>query len=79
METKLGRRNAISDRLDDASVAGDGRVRFPRALRQEVYSTIIEEARRLRPELEIALCLEELPLWESTGLMGNLRRCNCGL
>ncbi|MGA2285109.1 MAG: radical SAM protein [Dehalococcoidia bacterium] len=79
MERKLGRRNAISDRLDGMSVAGDGRVRFPRALRHEFYSTIIEAARRLRPDLEIALCLEERALWESTGLMENLGRCNCGL
>ena len=79
MERKLGRRNVISDRLDDTTVAGDGRVRFPRAVRHEVYSTIAEAARSLRPELEIALCLEEQALWESTGLMENLGRCNCGL
>ena len=30
---------------------------------------MIESARRLRPDLEIALCLEERALWESTGLV----------
>ncbi len=79
MERKLGRRNAISDRLDSASVARDGRVRFPRSLRHEIYSTIIESAHHLRPKLKIALCLEEQALWESTRLMENLGRCNCGL
>ena len=50
-----------------------------RAARREVYSTIIETARRLRPDLEIALCLEEQALWESTGLLENMGRCNCRL
>ena len=79
MERKMGRRNAISEQLDAASIAGDGRVRFPHGLRHEVYSLIIETARRLRPELEIALCLEEQALWESTGLAESIGRCNCGL
>lgn len=79
MERKIGKRNAISERLDSASIAGDGRARFPRALRHGIYSTIIDTARRLRPDLEIALCLEERALWESTGLAGNIGRCNCGL
>ncbi|GAG19248.1 unnamed protein product, partial [marine sediment metagenome] len=48
-------------------------------LRSEVYSLIIEGARRLRPDLELALCLEEQALWESTGLCGSLGRCNCVL
>jgi spore photoproduct lyase len=79
MERKIGRRNPISDRLDNSRVAGDGRIRFPRHLRQEMYSTIVDVARSLRPRLEIALCLEERALWESVGLVENLGRCNCGL
>jgi len=79
MERKMGRGNAISEQLDATSIAGDGRVRFPHGLRHEVYSTIIETAQRLCPELEIALCLEEQALWESTGLAGSIGRCNCRL
>jgi len=79
MERKMGRRNAISERLDSTSIAGDGRVRFPRAIRHDIYSTIIDAVRRVRPELEIALCLEERALWEATGLSENIGRCNCGL
>jgi len=79
MERKMGRRNAISEQLDATSIAGDGRVRFPHGLRHEVYSTIIETARGVRPDLEIALCLEEQALWESTGLAASIGRCNCGL
>ena len=79
MERKMGRRNVISQQLDSTSIAGDGRARFHRKLRREVYSLIIESARRLRPDLEIALCLEEQAVWESTGLAANMGRCNCGL
>ena len=79
MERKMGRRNVISEQLNSTSIATDGRVRFPRNLHREVYSTIIDAARRLRPDLEIALCLEEETLWESTGLAGNIGHCNCGL
>ncbi len=79
MERKMGRRNVISERLDVTSIAEDGRVRYSRRLRHEVYSLVTESARRLRPELEIALCLEERALWESTGLAESMGRCNCGL
>jgi len=79
MERKLGRRNTVSEHIDGRTIAGDGRARYSHSLRHEVYSLIIETARRLRPELEIALCLEEQALWESTGLTGSMGRCNCGL
>jgi spore photoproduct lyase len=80
MERKMGTRNVVSERIDATSPkAGDGRARYSRDLRHEVYSLIIESARRLRPDLEIALCLEEQALWESTGLLGSIGRCNCRL
>ncbi len=80
MERKMGMRNTVSEHIDRASlVAGDGRARYSRSLRHEVYSLIIETARRLRPDLEIALCLEERALWESTGLAESMGRCNCEL
>jgi DNA repair photolyase len=80
MERKIGMRNTISEHIDRASpIAGDGRARYSRDLRHEVYSLIIESARRLRRDLEIALCLEEQALWESTGLVTSIGRCNCRL
>jgi len=80
MERKMGTHNLVSERIDRTSaVAGDGRARYPRELRHEVYSQVIQTARRLRPDLEIALCLEEDALWESTGLKANMGRCNCRL
>jgi spore photoproduct lyase len=80
MVRKMGARNLVSERIDRASPkAGDGRSRYPRSLRHQVYSLVIASARRLDPHLEIALCLEEEGLWESTGLGGSMGRCNCRL
>jgi spore photoproduct lyase len=80
MERKMGKGNAISAHIDRSSqTAGDGRARYPPSLRSAAYSLIIQTARRLRPDLELALCLEEKALWESTGLVESLGRCNCVL
>jgi spore photoproduct lyase len=80
MERKIGTRNVVSEHIDGAfPQAEDGRARYPRSLRHEVYSFIIQSVRRLRPNLDIALCLEERALWESTGLVENIGRCNCHL
>src|SRR3990172_3220106 len=57
MERKMGMRNLVSEHIGGASpMAGDGRAGYPRSLRHEAYSSIIASARRLRPDLEIALC-----------------------
>jgi spore photoproduct lyase len=80
MERKMGTGNRVSECIDRVSPkAGDGRARYSRDLRQEVYSVVIETARRLRPDLEIALCLEERVLWERTGLVAGIGQCNCRL
>ena len=79
MERKMGTRNMVSELIDGRAIPGDGRARYSRNLRHEAYSLIIDSARRLRPDLEIALCLEERALWESTGLVDRMGRCNCGL
>ena len=76
----MGKGNPISlDIDDDPPEKSDGRARYPRALRHEAYSVIIEAARRLRPDVELALCLEEPSLWESTGLADRMGQCNCVL
>jgi len=80
MERKMGMRNVVSEHIDATfPKAGDGRARYPLMLRSAMYSLVIERARRLRPDLELALCLEEEAVWESTGLLGSLGRCNCVL
>jgi spore photoproduct lyase len=80
MERKMGTGNRVSACIDGASPkAGDGRARYSRDLRHEVYSVVIETARRLRSNLEMALCLEERVLWERTGLAAGIGQCNCRL
>jgi spore photoproduct lyase len=80
MERKIGSDNPISNNIEPIwHKAGDGRARYSQTLRREVYSIIIKAARHLRPELELALCLEEQELWQNLGLEGNIGRCNCVL
>jgi len=79
MERKLGRDNPISRSFEAGGRAPDGRLRYPRDLRVEMYRVVIGAARRARPETELALCLEERPVWEAVGLAGSLGRCNCVL
>ena len=80
MEQKMGLDNAISTHIDNSSQrAGDGRARYPQALRESAYSLIIEAVRHLQPSLELALCLEERELWQKTDLEECLGHCNCVL
>ena len=80
MEEKLGPGNAISAHIDeDSQRAGDGRSRYAQTLRHRAYSLIIEIARRIRLDLELALCLEEPELWRSIGLEESVGCCNCVL
>lgn len=80
MEQKIGSENAISSNIENLpQKVGDGRARYSQALREEAYSVIIRAARSLRPELELALCLEEELLWQNLGLEEYIGRCNCVL
>lgn len=79
MEKKMGTGNAISMHIDDGSLSGDGRARYSRDLRRRAYSLIIETVRRLRPDLELALCLEEKTLWQCADLEECMGHCNCVL
>jgi spore photoproduct lyase len=79
MERKLGAHNPVSTNIDDKVKSLDGRTRYSARLRQDIYYHIIRVARSVRPEIEIALCLESKELWEKVGLENNLGRCNCVL
>jgi DNA repair photolyase len=79
MERKLGINNAVSTNLSDKNNSPDGRARYPAPMRQEIYSHIIKVAHDIRPDMEIALCLEEKELWQKCGLENSLGRCNCVL
>lgn len=78
MEIKLGPNNPISINLENAE-SPDGRIRYSISLRDEMYKSIIKVAQELRPDLKIALCLEEDTLWKSCSLEKNIGHCNCVL
>ncbi len=80
MELKLGRENAISTLLGRGPAkTDDGRLRFNRATREEVYRYLIECIRRQRPALEIGLCLEDEAMFAAMDLTRSMGRCNCVL
>ncbi len=80
MELKLGKKNVISSLLDHGpGKSNDGRLRFNRSTRAEVYNRLIECIRRERPDLEIGLCLEDEEMFASLGLQKSIGRCNCVL
>ncbi len=80
MERKMGPDNPVSTHIEDKCEApSDGRARYSLKLRQEVYSSIVHTARKMRPELELALCLEDERVWHDVGLGDRIGRCNCVL
>jgi len=80
MEAKLGRVNAISSALSSASVrSADGRARYALADRIRIYRHLLDHVRRLRPNLSVALCLEEKAVFEALDLTSSIGRCNCVL
>ena len=79
LERKMGTNNSISANISGLKYSKDGRERYPQSLRKEMYSCIAKETRKIRPDLDVALCLEELPFREYLGLASQLGRCNCVL
>ena len=80
MELKLSKDNGISSLLDRRSAkSDDGRLRFSHSMRAEVYRHLIECIEKHRPDLEIGLCLEDVPMFASLGLQKSIGRCNCVL
>jgi len=79
MEKKIGADNPISNNIYISGKALDGRSRYFIKLREEMYSLIIRVARDLKPDIELALCLEESEPWRTTGLEKSVGRCNCVL
>jgi hypothetical protein len=77
MNAKLSDDNVINHHL--AGKSSDGRMRYSKSLRVEMYGYLCERIRSRRPDLTIALCLEEHDVWRSVGLIGNLGKCNCVL
>jgi spore photoproduct lyase len=79
-EQKLGRENPISARLERRQGRmSDGRIRFPRELRESVYRHLLDVTRQADAEVEIGLCLEEPSMFDSLAMGDSIGRCNCVL
>jgi DNA repair photolyase len=80
MELRLGKQNAISTFLGAGPAkSDDGRMRFSRSTREDVYRHLVECIRRHHPDLEIGLCLEDEAMFASLDLRGSIGQCNCVL
>jgi len=79
MEQKLGRENAISDNIAEDKTANDGRARYDGMLRVSMYTHLLRVAQKMRPGLELALCLEDQAVLKTVNEEARLGRCNCVL
>ena len=79
MEQKLGSTNTISKEMSRAQETPDGRMRYSKKLRFEMYKCILDTVGHRQPHLDTALCLEEHDAWQSNGLEKNIGMCNCVL
>ncbi|NQT88631.1 hypothetical protein HQ560_17835, partial [bacterium] len=57
----------------------DGRARYAPETRQRLYAHIVRAVREVRPDLPIALCLEERSVWEALHVAERPGVCNCVL
>lgn len=80
MEHKIGPANPISRNMVTVrDGSADGRVRYPADLRIRMYRYLIDVIRKHAPGLDIALCLEDPPVFAALGLETRVGRCNCVL
>ena len=78
MNRKLGVDNPISREMQRQKEE-DGRIRYSETLREMGYKHLIDTARKIRPDLEIGLCLETKKMFETLGMQESLGKCNCVL
>jgi hypothetical protein len=78
MNRKLGAANVIAESMDHTKSV-DGRMRYPVELREKAYRRLIQTAKRIRPDLEVGLCLETDTVFESLELQDVVGQCNCVL
>ena len=55
----------------------NGKMRYPREQRLEMFAAIINAIRHRSRDIPIALCKEEAGVWKAVGLNGKGLRCNC--
>ena len=54
-------------------------MRYSEELRVKGYRYLFQVAKRLRPDLEVGLCLETYRMFEMLDMQAALGRCNCVL
>lgn len=64
-------------KVNGSLVAENGKLRYPRECRLEMFAAIIKAIHRCSPRTQIALCKESAEVWKAVGLMGNRLCCNC--
>ena len=77
-ERKLGKNNPISNMLEKGK-SKDGRIRFPMSVRIEIYRNLIDTIRKLKPQMQIGLCMEEGDTFEALDMESSIGSCNCVL
>jgi len=75
-ERKLGKDNPISNMLEKGK-SKDGRTRFPMKARIEVYRNLIDTIRKLQPQLQMGLCMEEADAFKALDMENSIGCCNC--
>ncbi len=78
-EQYLGKDNVLAHNLTRNRHDGDGRARYEPDLRIQMYTHLIDVIRKIRPDLPVALCLEETRLWQRIHAERPLGPCNCVL
>jgi len=69
--------SCIGDAMGDRGDTPDGRQRYPRETRVEMYRSIIDAIRQRDARMPIGLCLEEREVWQGAGLDPARVQCNC--
>jgi len=77
-ELKLGKDNPISEMLEKGK-SKDGRIRFPVKLRIKVYKYLVDTIRKLQPQPQISLCMEEAGTFKALDMENSIGCCNCVL
>ncbi|ACL05083.1 Radical SAM domain protein [Desulfatibacillum aliphaticivorans] len=78
MEESIGEDNLISQSIHSTTMCqADHRARFSKELRIKLYGALLDAAREVRPDLDVALCLEEEEVLNKVGLSASQGRCNC--
>jgi DNA repair photolyase len=78
MNKKLGGQNVIAENMQRTKTK-DGRMRYQEGLRERGYRHLIQTAKRIRPDLEIGLCLETHEMFETFSQQVAVGQCNCVL